>query len=278
MEQLSTVLRRLREKAGYASSRKFFNDHDGRKFFGCTYRQYLNVEAGASIPSSTLMTKIAIALGLAHKPEARQVMTSYLGALGVTDDLLKLVESALGSAPAHPEGLVPSLARASQQRGVDLTVEQSKFLCAAYENYWAFTVLANDEAAWEPAVLAETIGAKKPAVVRALAGLLKHGLAEKDGDAYRCPHVGKIFRHPNSKVYTAGFDALRRYKDELCERKGEALFRYHLCTRGSEAQLRQYFPYLVQAVQGAGVTSLQHKGPDTVFFEVETIVRRLMPF
>ena len=279
MDTLGDVLTRMRERAGYPSSRKFFNDHGGRKFFGCTYRQYLNVESGQSIPGSQLMTQISIALGLAHKPEAREVMTSYLRALGIGEDLLKLLASALTAETTRPDGLVPSLAKANEGRGVDLSVDQSAFLCAAFENYWAFTVLANDTGSWSAEALAAQIGAAKGATQKALEGLVKLKLISKEKDGtFRCLNVGKIFRHPNSKVYTVGFESLRKYKDRMREKNGEDIFRYHLCTRGGEGQLRQYFPYLVQAVQGAGVCSLQHKGPDTVFFEVETVVRRLFPF
>ncbi len=282
MEKLGEILRRLREKAGYPSSRRFFNDHGGRKFFGSTYRQYMNVENGHSVPSPALLRQIIVALGLAHSQDAGAFAAGYLRSLGFDEDTLKLFVSTLSHAPRTPAeatSLVRSFARVNQERGLDVSREQFDFLSARFENYWTFTILANDHGAWTPAQLASTIGVSQTLVRRSLAKLLQLGLVRKDASGhYRSPYVGKVIRLPNSAVFPTGFKALRQFKDKMARTRGETLWRFHFTSRGSESHVRQYIPYLVQAVKGAEVCSVQQKGPDTVYFEVESIVRRLLPF
>ena len=60
--RFGAMVRRRREDAGYASAREFYQSLGGRAFFGCTYKAYLNVEAGASHPSPRLVEKLEATL------------------------------------------------------------------------------------------------------------------------------------------------------------------------------------------------------------------------
>jgi hypothetical protein len=64
----------------------------------------------------------------------------------------------------------------------------------------------------------------------------------------------------------------------MSRRHGRDLFNHYLVLRGSESELRSYFPNLAQAVDGAAVYDTTEKGPDTAFLLVEAVVRRMMPF
>lgn len=56
------------------------------------------------------------------------------------------------------------------------------------------------------------------------------------------------------------------------------MLRYHFFSRAPEAELRHYFHYLIKSVRGAEVCSTQTHGPDTIFFEIETTVKKVLPF
>ncbi len=283
MGAFGKVLTTVRKDAGYPSSRSFFNKNGGTAFFGCTYRHYLNVESGKAVPGVKLIEKIAAALGLlTDRNRARRFILGYLTAFTGSEDMVNLITYALSGPPANlskvKSQLVESMARVNQQHVFDLSREQSEWTCRSAENYWTWTVLAHDADAWEAKGIAEATGFDSKKIAKALRELVVLKLVEKDGPGFRCPHAGKVFQHPESRVYPVGLKATRGYRDEMAKKRGDTLMRYFFFSRGPETALRQYFDYLIKSVQGAEIVSSTSKADDSVFFEIETQVRRILPF
>ena len=136
MPSFSESLRALRIQSGYPSSRGFFNGLGGRRFFGCTYRQYLNVERGSRTPSAVLMEKISVGLQLAmshDRESAQNLLLAYLRSLVGDGALLKLIIQTMR--PSESSGsLTRSLGRRSNEGVVPLTREQSDFIRSNFEN------------------------------------------------------------------------------------------------------------------------------------------------
>ncbi|MFH2203305.1 MAG: hypothetical protein ABIJ96_09345 [Elusimicrobiota bacterium] len=283
-EYFSNTLQTLRSDAGHNSARSFYQDSGGRVFFGCTYRQYLNVEKGVSAPGAKLVEKISQALRLPYDASRRkEFVESYLKSLVGTESLFKLIVSAMTSTVRSAEVPVAPLRKAMvrnyEARSIPFTKEQASCVNSSSELYWVFTVLANDIGHWSVAELAKATGFQQPVVKKSLKRLLKVKLVSEDKKGeYYCPNAGKVYLYPRTDYYDPNLDGLRKLWDQMGDRRGGIMMKQHLFTRASELELREYYPHLIQSVQAADVCTTDRKGPDTAFFLIETVVRKVMPF
>lgn len=277
------TIAQLRAGNGHSSARAFYQASGGRPYFGCTYRQYLNVEKGLSAPSAKLVEKIAQALRLPYDASrGKEFVEAYLKCLIGEDSLLRLVTGALGD-KSKAEVSVPPLRKAMirnyEARSVPFTGEQAEFVNASPLNYWVFTVLANDIGKWSPEEAAKTTGFKAPETKKTLEQLVKLKLISKEKSGlYCCPNAGKVFLYPRKDFYDPSLDNLRVLWDKMAAARGGVAMKQHLFTRASEAELREYYSHLIQSVQAADVCTTDRKGADTAFFLVETVVKKIMPF
>lgn len=284
MNEFASLLRKYRESAGYTSARGFYKGLGGRPFFGCTYKQYLNVESGHSSPQPYLVERVATGLRVAvDESRAREYVLAYLNTLIGKPELVGLIVGAIsgkGHGPGPTSPLRQAIKRSYTDRSEPLSRAQSELICKSKVNYWAFTIVANDEGSWSPEALAKHLGFREPEVKHALTDLVKIGLLSKGKEGlYACPKAGRVFLHPRDELYVPKvIAALRNHWESMASLRGGTLLHQHLFTRASESALRNYFPYLAQGVQGADIYSTHEKTPDSSFFLVETMVRRILPF
>src|SRR5438094_650062 len=96
MAGFASAVRGLRERAGFPSARSFYKSRGGPRGLGCTYRAYLNVEAGRSLPQPKLAMSIARGLGLASDgAPARDYCLAYLRSTCRSEELSSFLERAL---------------------------------------------------------------------------------------------------------------------------------------------------------------------------------------
>lgn len=281
--QFAETLRRLRTEMGHTSARSFYKSQGGQKFFGCTYRQYLNVENGESAPSPRLVERIVLALNVPSEEErAWEFFISYIDALLGREKLLKMLLQGLDRKAGQRAPEVPlqkAMVRHFESRSIPLTMRQADALYESYENYWVWMLLSSDRGRWSAAKLAASTGLKQPQVTKSLKALVKAGLIrkEKSGD-FHCPNAGKVFNLPRGDVFKPKLAKLRGYWERMQEAKGERIMCHHMLTRASEHELRTYCPQLIKAVQASDICSVDRKGDDTALFAIETTVRKLLPF
>lgn len=281
MNGLGPALRALREQAGHPSARSFFRSSGGTRTFGCTYKAYLNVEAGRSLPQPRLALTIAQALRLADdSPRARAYVSAYLRSALGSPELCGFLTRAIGSDPAAGEPAA-LFARASEEafarRTLNLSPEQADLLYSDFLAYWCFTLLSNDVDHWRAESLAEAVAAKPRAVRAALERLTRARLAARDrrGD-YFCPHSGKVFRYPRDKFFVPRtLGRLKAHWDAMAARQGESIFSRRLALRTSTEEIASRFPGLAHAVNGAALYSRLEPAPDSALFTVAVNVRRL---
>lgn len=284
MNDFSRLLRKYRESAGYTSARAFYKGLGGRSFFGCTYKQYLNVESGHSSPQPYLVERVATGLRVAvDESRAKEYVLAYLNTLIDKPELVGLIVGAIsgkGHGPGPSTPLRQAIKRSFSDRSEPLSRSQSELICKSKANYWTFTILANDDGAWTPEELAKHLGFKEGEVKSSLNDLVKSGLLAKEKEGrFTCPKAGRVFLHPRDELYVPKvIAALRNHWEGMATLRGETLLHQHLFTRASESALRNYFPYLAQGVQGADIYSSHEKSPDSSFFLVESLVRRILPF
>lgn len=284
-QEFSPVLRKFREQAGYDSARSFFQALGGRGFFGCTYKQYLNVEGGRSVPQPRLVERLAAGLRIAvDEGRSRDFVLAYLRSLMGREQLYNFVVGALSGKNSVPGGakspLRQALRRSFSERTFPLTQAQSTLLCKSGENYWCFTVLSDDRGHWSVHELSRLLGYPEPKVKSALGRLVEAEVAAKDREGkYFCPLAGRVFLHPRDELHAPSVaKALKAHWDLMAQKRGSHILYQHLFTRASESELRNYFPYLAQSVQGADIYSTDEKGPDTSLFLIEATVRKVLPF
>lgn len=283
--EFPALLRKYREDAGFESARAFFNRLGGRAFFGCTYKQYMNVESGRSVAQPPLVSKLTSGLRVAaDERRAREFALGYLRSALGRQELVDFIAAALaGQGGASGAGGTPmrrALARSFAERSESLSRGQSDLLISDFTTYWCFAILNNDRAGWKPEALSRAVGRPLAQVRRALGRLLQARLvAQGAGGRFLCPKVGRVFMHPRDEVFTPRVvPALRGFWEEMAAKRGALLLHQHLLTRAPEAELRSYFPYLAQTVQGADIYSSMDPAPDSGFILIETQVRRLLPF
>jgi hypothetical protein len=284
MSDFSVTLCELRESVGYDSARGFFNGRGGVKHFGCTYRQYLNVEKGRSLPGPRLMEKIAVGLRLIEdKPRAKRFFTSYLHSISRSEDLVRLIAGAFSDKSSEMEreqpAMVGSMARNTEKHTKVFTKAQSEFITGKREHYWPWALLANDSGKWSPEKIAGIVDLKPASVKKTLDRLVKLKLVSKDRSGkYFCPDGDTTYRHPRDRIFQGALKPLKNIWLELSDKKGGVVVQNNLFQRASEADIRQYIPYLVQCLKGSAVCSTKKKGPDTGFFIVEIGVRKVCDF
>jgi len=284
-QSFARAVERLRQKAGFGSARAFFQKCGGAAYFGCGYRQYLNIEKARSAPSSKLMAKIATALKLSESPDdAREFALAYLRSTIGPGELLELFVKSLGLSPppagtGKQSALIKGMARHFEARTKLLSQDQANLIWSSKESYWAFMILSNDGGAWDAQRIAEKTGLGVIAIAKVLVRLEKAGLAAKDAYGnYKYPEAGEVLLYPRAAFYPHGLESLKDHWDAMEEKKGTRLLDRHLFTRASEAEVMAFFPYLLQSLHAADVTTTTREGQDTGFFVIETMVRKMMPF
>jgi hypothetical protein len=277
------ALREMRRDAGFATPRAFYNSRGGRRFFGCTYRQYSNVEAGRTLASPRLFEKVASALGLASDPaRARRLCSAYLRAWLGDEALCSFMLRSLGAPrlapPAGP--MARAVAQSHKARLKSLTPEQTALITGSLEGHWAFAVLTHDDGRWTPAQLARVTRLSAAKLRRALERFAATGLFRRDSEGrYWCPEPEREFQLARTGLGPPNLGGLRRHFQRLAARHGGARLVKNLCLRASEAELEAYLPQLLEpGYKGIGLLSAASAGPDTAFFQVETVVRKLMAF
>lgn len=289
MTDFAGLLRGCREDGGHKSAREFFKGCGGRPAVGCTYQQYLNIEAGRSAPKLKIFHRLMVLLSVWKDPEkARELAKAYLAAQLGSGEPLDFILRSLGPPPPTPGSPHSPLRKAFQRdaaaRVKPLSVEQSRLIRSSPAHYWSFRVLAGDRGSWSPEDLSLTLGLPAGAVRRAVQDLAGAELAASDKDGrFRSPYRDSYAVHqrqPERPNYEeASFlPELRPLWERMEKRHGKTLFHHYIVLRGSESEARQYYPYLAQAVYGLGLYDTIDKGPDTSFLVAEASVRRLRPF
>lgn len=286
-EPFAQALREARSAKGFASARAFYLKSGGRPYFGATYRQYMNVENGASSPSPGLVEKIALALQISSdEKRARELFRTYLlcqlGSVNLLELILGAVAKAGGSATGAASTVPPmrqALARQSESRAVMLSREQADAIDANLESFWLWNMLINDSARWTPQDLANATKLKLADVKASLKNLVKHQLLAEEGGKFFCPNLRQVFRFPRDEHFALGREKHREYfKQIAAARAKRGLFRHYTLFRGSAQEVIDYAPNLRAAVEGANICETTEHGPDTGLTVVEVVVDQLFKY
>lgn len=270
----------LRRQAGYSSAREFYKGVGGRSTLGCTYTQYLNVEAGRSTPKPGLVRRILALLSLQPgDAKTRGVIEAYLSALLKDEEFVELIRQTLSvkSAAAEEDPLRQALLRNEDSRQVRLTREQMAVIEGDEPTFWCFNVFCNDNGDWGTLDLSRRLGYDAKTVRRSLDRLKKAGIVTTAPDGrYRCFAANKIIVFPRGDFHVP--ENMARWRgniEDRAARHGRVDMYHSLILRASDKRLKQYFPHLAHAVVGSDLYATAEHGDDTGLYVVEALVRRI---
>lgn len=286
MSQFSDLLQKFRREAGHESGRAFYKASGGKAALKCTYQQYLNVESGRSVPKPAVFYAAAVMLRLWKDADrSAAYCRAYLEAcLGGGEPYSYLVRSLAPSRQpsSQTSPLRKAMQRDLQARLAPLTQEQSALIKRDPLIYWTYHVLAGDSGSWDAAAIAKAFGFPAGKVQAALETLTAAGLARKDKKGWWSPYRDRHVMHSVPAAPKAPHEVASAMEKvgKLWDAAGQAepLFKHYIFLRASEAQLREYYPYLAMTMDGMEVYDTLERGADTSFVAVETSVRRLKRF
>lgn len=279
---LAELLRKHRQHAGYSSARDFYRAVGGRSVLGCTYAQYLNVEAGRSTPKPALIRRIMAHLELkGGDVETKDLLVAYLRTLLKDDDFIELVLQVLPGrshlSPSDDAPLRQALKRNEDLRRVWLTSEQVALIESDEATLFCFYIFCNDSGEWDTLELSRLLGCDVKSVRRSLKKLRKAGLiVTTPAGRYRSSAPDKVLVFPRSELHLP--ENLDVYRRRIEARRGSFEMYQSMVLRASSKSLRQYYPYLSQNVAGAAIYSCPERGEDTGLYVVEGMVRKLFDF
>jgi len=275
----------LRREGGYSSARDFYRAVGARGTFGCTYAQYLNIEAGRSTPKPALVRKLMALLELYPRDKkGREFVTAYFRTLLKDDEFWELSLQALADDPSIPgqndAPLSQALKTSVELRQVWLSDKQVAAIEGDRTAYWCFAILSNDGRDWGTLELSHLLDRDAKAIQAALRKLKSAALIEAAPDGrFRCFAKGKILAFPRKDLFLPeNIDRARRYIEEVAQRRGRFELYQSLTLRASSKRLKQYYPHLAQSVSGATIYSSPEGGEDTGLYVIETMARRLFDF
>ena len=167
----SETLVKLRKAAGFPTAYRFYHDNGGAVVLKVTYRNYLMMEQGRSLPVAARLARVLIGLRLPRAtPESRELTLAWFKTMLGEESYAGLLEPLL-DAPAPGRALSPAdeaLRRTMAERKYHMTEVQLLATISSFETYKCAFTLETDSGVWTAAALAKTLTIKKPVAERAL--------------------------------------------------------------------------------------------------------------
>lgn len=273
------ALSRIRQRQGFPTAHSFYKLRAGRRSLRMTFRNYLNLEQGKSLPKPERFEALAAALGLEeHSAAARELAEAYLSALGLVR-LTVFLGKKEDIFSTHEDAHLMELAarQALQSRLAHLSTAQWGILARDYEAYVCDDLLQNTSGGLELASLARQAGLSPAAAKRAVSALVAAGLAEVAGRRVRSSFEGRIVEDlptlPATMRTKAGM--LKNQARQAQEGKlvGNSVFKVRLGGAG----LQQVQRRVDQLSTVAGLYEESAGGADSGVYMVRTQVFRLFP-
>lgn len=278
----SKLLVRLRKEAGFPTAYRFYHDNGGRHALKISYRKYLLIEQGRSLPVPGRLGTFLFALRIVNKSaEANALVTAWLKTMAGEDTFKEIIEPLI-TAKAGTPGFSPmqeAMRKALSGKKYYLTPEQVEVIVAARANYLCFTAISNDTCAWQKNEFAERIGLPAAVAEKALKALAGAKLVKeiKKG-VYKCPLAGAMVEYPHLATLAPGLmKKLREYDDELVA-EGQPVWFNNGIIRADEVVFRSFFPVMGVNICTAQTYAVTEKTERSALFMVEGRIIKLRDF
>lgn len=274
--RFGSVLARIREERGFATPHAFYKRRDGRRNLKLTFRSYLDLEQGVSLPRRERLEAIVLALGLGeHSREARELVEAYFESLG----LKPLMRFLQGAPPAaQPEMALGQMAarHAVSEKSVHLTVAQWKLRADDFEAHACHMYLVNTPGGAAIHELPGPTGLSKPAVERAVKALAAAGMAKISGGRVRSAFEKTLVKAPPKLPALVGLlAALDRHRERLTQH-GKPVHQAAITLRLAEPSVAHFKRYFDEFADTAALYSTWDL-PNSAIYTLRAQIFRVFP-
>jgi hypothetical protein len=273
---------RLRREAGYPTAYAFFQANGGQKVFQCSFRNYIRIEQGTSLPKPERLPRLCAMLRLPLKSEElRGLVRSYLVTmLGETSDwmLAPLEASIPPAAPPQPaERALQKLVRDDMR---PISVAQFEAIMDSAESYACYRVLTATKESYGAEELSALLKLSEARVQEALLKLHAQGIVERLKDKrFRSPLVGASLLFPDPKTLPEELMArVYRYNKTLMRQGGEVLDTRYWGARVDLNRLQGYFAHFRETIRSLQAYSTSERSDSSALVFVEGRISKLFDF
>jgi len=277
----SAALREMRKRQGFPTAYKFFHTNGGKETFGFTYRQYLRMEQGKSLPECVKLYKMMLALRLVPKTYPANALAiawlkTHIGAPAYDWIFQFIPERDLKTRlPPIYDAMKNSLSAKTHY----LSRRQDEAIHADLETLLCWVALSADSGAWSAAELAKTLELPPEAAERALRNLASVKLLKTAGKGkYRCPLTHMMLESPNQGNSSSGAGAKwQQYRSTLLSTRKYLWFRDGII-RADEEAFRNFIPIMKLLLSTAESYKITRKTSKSALFYVESRIAKLRDF
>ncbi|MGD9643738.1 MAG: hypothetical protein AB7V08_13485 [Elusimicrobiales bacterium] len=275
----SETLIQFRKEAGFKTAYRFYHDNGGKPFFKISYRMCLLMEQGKRMPAFKILGLYIYALRLPPLSSAAAEFTlAWLKTAHGKEEIEQLVVPYLKIEKSHPiaSPFHKALKKEIAKRTFHITPAQVAVFNNSRVNYFCWTALANDIAAWKPKDLAAQLKLPVPDVTKAMRELAAVKLLKVKNGAYQCPMAGGVIETPQMLVEHQRKKSYLRVNEIISS--GKPVFVRHGVLRASAMELHNVFPLLTLNVATMDSYAVTEKQKDSALFGIETKVVKIRDF
>lgn len=278
----SETLVSSRTTAGFKTAYAFYHRNGGEKAFSISYRKYLLLEQGKTLPAFDRVITLMYAMRLPlNSPQAHAFLQSWLRTL-VGDKNFSLYISPMltGMAGARPQETPADklLGRSLNRNKFHITLEQMEVISRNRINYLCYTALSSDAGAWSAAELAAKMGLPEPAVAEAIKELLKVRIFKAAGKGrVKSRLTGMLVEAPPLENLPEVAARWQRVNEEALA-KGRTLFVRGVTLRADKKDFTELYPVLARNTDSAHFYEVKEETRNSALLSVETRVTKLADF
>ncbi|HNW42884.1 MAG TPA: hypothetical protein PKI19_00155 [Elusimicrobiales bacterium] len=278
----SEMLGQLRTQAGFETAYKFYHKNGGQGVLKMSYRNYLNLEQGRSLPPLERLGTLTWALRIHHgSAEANALVSAWLRSMAGEDNFRDYLAPLLAPKPAEPP-----LSPASQalKKFVDagtgpLSLEQVRAIHLSENHCLCATAMNCERGALSIRELAERLElpeATAAKVMRDLAGakLVK----EVKKDVYRNSAGMSCKRAPGGNIIPEDIKQKIRGTWRKLEAAGKVVYPYRVIMRADEKDSAGLFNMMDTHMAAVQAYAVDKGSASTALFMVEARITRLRKF
>ncbi|MCX5792473.1 MAG: hypothetical protein NTY45_09740 [Elusimicrobia bacterium] len=278
----SDTLVRLRKEAGFQTAYRFYHDNGGGPVLKMSYRNYLMMEQGTSLPVINKLQKLYPALRLPQTtPAARELIVAWLRTMAgeevykeILEPIIPAKTEAAGLSPVHK-----ALQRTLAENKYFLTPAQFRAMLCSFETYKCSLTMGNDTGVWSVAEIAKALRVKTPAAEKSLKELAKAKLVkEVKKGFYKSRVAGQMVGYPNMSALEPELRGKFTGYLKKLEQTGSCEWASKGIIRADALALRGLFPLIGANIEAAQTYAVTKKTERSAFFYVIGKVVRLWDF
>ncbi len=278
----SAALCRARKEAGFSTAYRFFYDNGGAQGIGFSYRQYLRMEEGKSLPECNKLNKLFLALRIplfstATHELAIAWLKTMTGKEAYAYVFSALIREQTGESALSPIHTV--VKSAMEGRKYYINHEQYRAILTNPDTFICFTALSSDTGAWSADQTAKALRLSKEAADAAMKILAAVKILKrmKNGD-YKCPLASKDLELPHFDATEPELQAkMLKYKNDLIA-LGTGEWGCGGILRADSTVLRNLYPVMMMNIPTAQAYAISRKTDRSALFYIECKVVKLRDF